>query len=293
MGLSNGKKIVINTFYGLFGSNTFFRDHKAMLQVTLNNQLSLAMLIERLLMNGIEVLSANTDGIVCAFPPSMEKKYQKICASWQKFDGCELEYADYDKYIRKDVNNYMATYKESSKVKRKGVFSEPSITSGFDMPVIANAVVDHYLNGSNIVNYMTEEADVYDFCKAVKIGPVFDNFYIPSDIEIVKIGKNGKPLKHHKFEYEYKGEEEQLQNSVRFFIAREGGYLFKRHKNTAREHTHCKGRLVSVFNDFRKVDIEKEVDLPFYFEKAMEIKNTIDAGNTENDIQFNGPKICY
>lgn len=289
-GLANGKKVVINSFYGLMGSQTFFRDHKRMLQVTLNNQLSLAMLIERLLMAGIEVISANTDGLVCAFPKEMEAKYQSICASWEKFEGLELEYADYTKYIRRDVNNYFAVFPDGY-VKKKGIFTGPTLKTAFNMPVIGDAAFEHLMGNKNYMEYMVE-ADIYDFCRAVKIGEKFDNFYHPATISVNPYGKRGQKLKHPKVEYHFTEEEPiALQNSVRFFIAREGGKLFKRHVEKQSDTTHCADRLVSVFNDYRDVNVTEEVDMPFYFEKALDIITPIESGMTMENLRCGKPRL--
>lgn len=55
--------------YGAFrDSNDFLYDPYCTYRTTINLQLCLIMLIEELELNGINVVSANTDGIVCKIP---------------------------------------------------------------------------------------------------------------------------------------------------------------------------------------------------------------------------------
>ena len=85
--------------FGFFGSaDKWLYDIKCTYQTTLNGQLYLLMLIEQLEESGIEVISANTDGIVSRFKPSLEPIYNQICANWQNMTNLSLEYTDYYKY---------------------------------------------------------------------------------------------------------------------------------------------------------------------------------------------------
>ena len=92
--------------YGAFrDSNDFLYDPYYTYRTTINLQLCLIMLIEELELNGISVVSANTDGIVCKIPYELEDTYYNICNAWQAKLDFELEYTDYERYLRKDVND--------------------------------------------------------------------------------------------------------------------------------------------------------------------------------------------
>ena len=72
-------KIVINSIYGKLGYENFMLyDNFAKLQVTINGQLMTMTLIEELELNGIHVISANTDGIVIKLPRDKENVYKEI-----------------------------------------------------------------------------------------------------------------------------------------------------------------------------------------------------------------------
>lgn len=55
-----------------------------MYQVTINGQLFLLMLIEKLELAGIHVISANTDGIVSIIPNDKFELYCNLCHEWEK-----------------------------------------------------------------------------------------------------------------------------------------------------------------------------------------------------------------
>ena len=61
------------------------------------------MLIEALELKGIKVISANTDGIVCIIKPEQEADYKACCDWWQEYNNFELEFTNYEKYLRNDV----------------------------------------------------------------------------------------------------------------------------------------------------------------------------------------------
>mgnify|MGYP001562662856 FL=1 len=79
-----GLKIAINGSYGKFGSKfSVLYAPDLMLQVTLTGQLALLMLIESFEAVGINVVSANTDGIVTRCPRDMEDTLKAIVADWE------------------------------------------------------------------------------------------------------------------------------------------------------------------------------------------------------------------
>ncbi len=118
-------KIVVNGSFGKLGSkwSTLYAPDLLM-TVTITGQLSLLMLIERLEMAGINVLSANTDGIV--FKPNMAQveTSRMIFAQWEKETGFTTEETEYAAIYSRDVNNYIAV-KADGKTKAKGAYLNP------------------------------------------------------------------------------------------------------------------------------------------------------------------------
>lgn len=110
-GTSETLKIVLNGTFGKTGERggrSVMYYPEMMIQVTLSGQLALLMLIERLELAGIQVVSANTDGIVTYCPKHLAETRDSIKAQWEKDTGLGLESKAYKAVYSRDVNNYIA-----------------------------------------------------------------------------------------------------------------------------------------------------------------------------------------
>lgn len=87
------------------------------------------MLAEMFECNGIEVISANTDGITVYYDEHQEAEVNKWIKYWEQVTNFQLEDVDYLKYYARDVNAYFAV-KTDGKVKIKGPYSEVGSQSG-------------------------------------------------------------------------------------------------------------------------------------------------------------------
>ena len=118
-------KIVINGTFGKLGSKySIFYSPNLLIQVTVTGQLSLLMLIERLELDGIKVVSANTDGVVIKCPHDKGDLLETRINQWEAITGFEMESTLYDAVYSRDVNNYIAV-KPDGKVKLKGAYANP------------------------------------------------------------------------------------------------------------------------------------------------------------------------
>jgi len=245
---ADGLKITINSIFGKLGSNTFWLyDPKALLTVTISGQLYLLMLIESLVLNNIQVISANTDGIVSIVPRELETKYLEACKEWENKTGFDLEFTDYSLYARSDVNNYI-TKKASGETKTKGRYlTEVNLKKAYRHPVVAKCLFEYFVNNVPVEDTLNESKDIFDFCISQKTGGDFILEYHRDD-SVTKLQKNN-----------------------RFFISNSGGKLIKRHmiKNTTI------GLFVefstSILNDYddRVPFGFYDINYDFYFSEAM------------------------
>lgn len=118
-------KIAVNGGFGK-GNSPFsvLYSPKLFLQVVLTGQLAILMLIERLSFMGIEVVSANTDGIVINCPRAREAELAEVFKQWEAFTQFETEETRYAAYYARDVNSYVAIT-DKGKVKHKGDYGNP------------------------------------------------------------------------------------------------------------------------------------------------------------------------
>ena len=113
-------KIAINGTFGKLGNQyAKIYDPGLVLDVTLTGQLGLLMLIESMLNEGIDVVSANTDGI---FVKGNEQRIEVAMKVWEKDTGLVAEKSHYHWLAMRDVNNYIAK-KESGEYKTKGSYA--------------------------------------------------------------------------------------------------------------------------------------------------------------------------
>ena len=121
---ANALKITINGSFGKFGSMySNLYSPELLLTVTLSGQFYLLMLIELIEFKGIEVVSANTDGIVIKCPRDREEELQGYISMWEKHTNFVTEETIYNAIYFKDVNNYIAV--KDSEYKTKGCFLIP------------------------------------------------------------------------------------------------------------------------------------------------------------------------
>lgn len=173
--VANSLKIVINGSFGKLGNKySALYSPDLLLQVTLTGQLSLLMLIERIELAGIEVVSANTDGIVIKCPRSRESELNIIVKQWEKDTKFNTEETRYASLHSRDVNNYIAVYEDKSDCKTKGAFSLAGLFKNPTCEICIDAVREYLLRGIDLKETITSSSELSKFIavRRVKGGAV-------------------------------------------------------------------------------------------------------------------------
>lgn len=263
-------KIVANAgIFGKMGSEqSFLCDKKAMYQVTINGQLFLLMLIEKLELAGIHVISANTDGIVTIVPRELEQTADDICHWWEKHLGLELEFTYYTKYVTEGVNSYL-TVKRGGSSKFKGrmnpkMFLE-DLSKGYNSPIVAKCVTEYFINGTPVMETLRNAKSILDFCRTQNVNHKYR-------LEFTHV-VDGKIIT------------DVVQRNTRFYISSTGGTLMKVESMGWNEHNEeqvkksslCAGQRVSICNTVDDTDIsELNVNYLYYYNEAMAIIEPIE-----------------
>lgn len=102
-------KLALNGVYGDSNSKfSPFYDPQYTMSITINGQLLLCMLAERLIaVEGVEVIMINTDGLEFKTPHDKHLEVDKACEDWQNLTGLILEGGVYEKLCISNVNNYL------------------------------------------------------------------------------------------------------------------------------------------------------------------------------------------
>lgn len=116
-------KLALNGTYGNSNSQySPFYDPLYTMTITINGQLLLCMLAERLAtIPSLELIQVNTDGIEYIVDRDRVGECDAVSAEWEKLTGLELESDDYQSFHQRDVNSYLAI-DAHGKVKCKGAF---------------------------------------------------------------------------------------------------------------------------------------------------------------------------
>lgn len=263
-------KIVANAgIFGKMGSEkSFLCDKKAMYQVTINGQLFLLMLIEKLELAGIHVISANTDGIVTIVPRELEQTADDICHWWEKHLGLELEFTYYTKYVTEGVNSYL-TVKRGGSSKFKGrmnpkMFLE-DLSKGYNSPIVAKCVTEYFINGTPVMETLRNAKSILDFCRTQNV-----NYKYRLEFTHVVDGKIRTDV---------------VQRNTRFYISSTGGTLMKveimgwneHNEEQVKKSSLCAGQRVSICNTVDDTDIsELNVNYLYYYNEAMAIIEPIE-----------------
>ena len=200
-------KLALNGVYG-DSNNQYspFYDPQYTMTITINGQLSLCLLAEKLLtIDGLSLVQVNTDGVTVLCPRNMMDKYNTICEAWQQQVGLQLEYANYSKMIIRDVNNYLAFYIDG-KVKRKGAYQYEGLgwhqnQGGLVIPMAAEA---NMIYGTGIKDFVQNHKDMYNFMLRTKV---------PRNSKLMLVMDDGTEI--------------QQQNICRYYACKDGGKLVK------------------------------------------------------------------
>jgi hypothetical protein len=234
-------KLALNGVYG-DSNNKFsvFYDPLFTMSITLNGQLLLCLLAERLMeIGGLSLVQINTDGVTVRVPRANMYFVDKTCAWWMHMTGLNLEQVRYRRMYLRDVNNYIGQYEDGS-VKRKGAY-EWNIgwhqnAGGLVIPKVAEKVL---VDGAPIRETVENWPHLHDFMLRIKVP---------------------------RSSYLQWGDH-QAQNTTRYYVAKGGKPLTKwmpplKGKTDWRKFAVESGWNVQVCNDIK--DVGPEIDFDYY-----------------------------
>jgi hypothetical protein len=167
-------KITINGSFGKFGSHySRLYSPDLLIQTTVTGQLALLMLIESLEAAGIQVVSANTDGIVIRCHRKDLQILEHLVKSWEQATGFDTEETGYRALYSRDVNNYIAIKPDNS-VKLKGAYAPAGLMKNPTNPIVADAVISYLTDGVPLADTIRACSDIAKFAtiRTVKGGAV-------------------------------------------------------------------------------------------------------------------------
>lgn len=240
--------------YGKTGEvNSWQYDPMVTMTVTISNQLALLMLAERYLDNNIEVLSANTDGLLIKYKKDQYDLVKQIDKQWELETSHNLEYTQYKKLIQTNVNTYLAE-KTNGELKHKGTFFTVNheIHKNKSFRITAIALQEYFINNIPIEETIKNHQNIYDFCsgKKSKGGWYYETVEIKDQQQIT----------------------EKQQKVVRYYISNNGKKLMKYNKDGRSTQVDAGKWKSTIFNKFEQKDIKNyDINYDFYINKTREI----------------------
>jgi hypothetical protein len=160
------KLLILSIFGKMADYNSVFFTPQGFPEVTINGQFMLLELIEALENNGVEVIMANTDGIVIKSRISDATKRDVILDEWSNKFNFKLEGVKYTDLFIRDVNNYFMVCEDGS-FKNKGVFAPNELYSSKwngDMGQVVNDAMRMFLvKGTPILTTLKSETNINKF----------------------------------------------------------------------------------------------------------------------------------
>ena len=229
--MGNAYKLGMNGSYGKSNDkHSPFFDPQYTMSITINGQLLLCVMAEKLMkIPSMRLVQCNTDGLSYLY----KKQYShlvKACADeWESLTKLEFEHVLYSKMCIRDVNSYLAVT-ESGKVKRIGAYAYERAAENpgtRELPwhkdhgaiVVAKAAEAALVRGENIGQFIRNHihVDPLDFMLRTKINRS-DKLVLETPVEW-----EGKRVTDTVSE---------CQRVTRYYVSKDGGYLFKLMKPT-------------------------------------------------------------
>lgn len=272
-GIVGALKLAVNSVYGKSSDiQSWIYDRQLTMFTTITGELSLMMLIEQYELNGIKVISANTDGVTIRIEKSKLDKMASINEWWCKETGYELERADYKKIIFSTVNDYIAI-KTDGEIKKKGDFlTDFELHKNKSARIVPLALEAYFVHGIDVSHTITHHANVYDFAIRQKSSKDF----------------------HYEGVDRQSGNVTVYNKLIRYFVAHRGQKLLKvknkDSKSTAPDITQVEAGewLCEVCNHLPKEHPMDNINRRYYIEKAENIIRKINTGGKKTNV-FSSP----
>lgn len=248
-------KLSLNGSYGKSNDKySALYDPLYTMKTTINGQLLLAMLAEEISLAGIKIIQINTDGILVYCHNNQQEELRNISNAWMELTQLELEEDHFEMIAQRDVNNYLATFKDGS-IKGKGAYEiERDWHKDQSMKVVRKAVAAYFTEGINPEDFIREhinESDdsIYDYCLSKRIGGQFKPIIRKLDTKNLTI------------------QDIELTKTTRLYISNSGGTFIKQKDGS--DQRLFVGYKVTEFNEYKPGPYD--INFNFYIEEAYKL----------------------
>ena len=205
-GIVGALKLAVNSVYGKSSDmQSWIFDRQLTMFTTITGELSLMMLIEQYELNGIHVISANTDGVTIRIKKDLIPLMHSLNEAWSNLTQYELERTDYSKIIFSTVNDYLAIM-TNGEIKKKGDFlTDFELHKNKSARVVPIALERYFVDGTPVEETIRAHTNLYDFCIRQKASRSF----------------------HYEGTNRSTGEKTVYDKLIRYYVSNTGDKIFK------------------------------------------------------------------
>lgn len=248
-------KIVLNSPTGKMQQEvSWLYDPFNVFKIRINGQLILLMVVDRLLSLGCEIIQCNTDGVVYRSKKTSANRIQEAIAEVESITRLSFEIDEYEEFYQYAINDYFGVIKGWSKshnpklIEKKGMFiTETKLGKGLAPVVIPKAVINYFLTGQTVDEFIKNDNDIYDFLMTQAVDRKF------------KVEHGDKPI----------------QRINRFYASTNGAYLYKVKQNPDGELQYNNMLTKSGVTVLNKLDdrlmVDRKVNYRYYISEAKKI----------------------
>ena len=120
-----------------------------------------------------QILNSNTDGIFFKVKKKDLPELYKRINAWEERTQLKMEYAEYTKFVSKDVNNYVAVM-TNGKLHCKGAYVKELHDLDYDLPIVNEAVKNYIVYGYRVEDTIFACRELRKFQKIVKLSSKYE-----------------------------------------------------------------------------------------------------------------------
>lgn len=234
-------KVILNGTSGhLDSEHSCLFNREGIMKVRCGGQLVLMTLIEDCMLNDVEIIQVNTDGMTVKIHKSKLDWFDSIVKQCEQRFNVKFEYQEFKKMVFSSVNDYLAI-STNGKVKEKGLFVRlPELGNSTDFLIIPHLLYDYFVKGEQPRDAIHKYRDIFLFCASQKVDKKF------------KVSWNGSILP---------------QRLNRYYVSKKGSYLYK---IDGKKQSHMlKGWGVMLYNKHEEKPFEEYgVNLSYYLSQT-------------------------
>jgi hypothetical protein len=259
-GIVGALKLAVNSVYGKSSDmQSWIYDRQLTMFTTITGELSLMMLIEAYEMQGLHVISANTDGVTIMIHKDDVQKMHDINKWWMDLTQYELERTDYSKIIFSTVNDYLAI-KTDGEIKKKGDFlTDFELHKNKSGRVVSIALEHYYVNDIPVETTIKNHSNIFDFAIRQKASKNF----------------------HYEGHNKTSGHKNVYNKLIRYYVSNTGEKLLKIKNEDCETNAAAVSQveagewMCTVCNHLTKDHDMSNINYDYYIEKANRIVSKI------------------